>query len=96
MECLTPYIPSVLLPLAELLHSQTHALGVAALSITAVILGYLLIAGGKESPISFTIPLPVEIDPNWTGTKWEDLAEGEEKKIVEGQIRGVGVFLNWV
>ncbi|BCS17788.1 aldehyde dehydrogenase family protein [Aspergillus puulaauensis] len=89
MECLTPYIPPALLPLAEQIQNQTHTLGIAALSLSAVLLGYLFIACNRESPASFTVPNPPEISDDWTGTKWEDLPEGsEEKQVIEGQIRG--------
>lgn len=90
MECLTPYIPPALLPLAEQIQNQTHTLGIAALSLSAVLLGYLFVACNRESPASFTVPNPHEISDDWTGTKWEDLPEGsEEKQVIEGQIRGV-------
>ncbi|OJJ04779.1 hypothetical protein ASPVEDRAFT_137105 [Aspergillus versicolor CBS 583.65] len=89
MECLTPYIPPALLPLAEQIQNQTHALGIAALSLSAVLLGYLLVACSRESPASFTVSNPPEISDDWTGTKWDDLPEGsEEKRVIEGQIRG--------
>lgn len=90
MECLTPYIPPALLPLAEQIQSQTRTLGIAALSLSAVLLGYLFVACSRESPVSFTVSNPPEISDGWTGTKWEDLPEGsEERQIIEGQIRGV-------
>ncbi|OJJ55836.1 hypothetical protein ASPSYDRAFT_48086 [Aspergillus sydowii CBS 593.65] len=89
MECLTPYIPPALLPLAEQIQSQTRTLGIAALSLSAVLLGYLFVACSRESPVSFTVSNPPEISDDWTGTKWEDLPEGsEERQIIEGQIRG--------
>jgi hypothetical protein len=89
MEALAPYIPPALLPLAEVLWSQAHTLG-ALLSLSAVFLGYLFIAGSREAPVTFTVSHPPEIEPNWTGTKWEDLPPGsEEKRIIEGQVRGV-------
>lgn len=85
MECLTPYIPPALLPLAEQIQN-----GIAALSLSAVLLGYLFVACSRESPASFTVSNPPEISDDWTGTKWEDLPEGsEEKRVIEGQIRGV-------
>ncbi|KAL4917662.1 Aldehyde/histidinol dehydrogenase [Aspergillus aurantiobrunneus] len=89
MDCLTPYIPPALLPLAELVQSQAHALCLAILSLSAVLLGYLFIACTRESPVSFTVPHPPEINNDWTGTKWEELPEGnEEKRVIEGQVRG--------
>ncbi|KAL4927516.1 aldehyde dehydrogenase family protein [Aspergillus undulatus] len=93
MECITPYIPPALLPVllqsAELIQDQAHALGIAALSLSAVLLGYLFIAGSRESPVSLTVSNPPEISDKWTGTKWEDLPEGsEERRVIEGQVRG--------
>ncbi|KAL4781336.1 Aldehyde/histidinol dehydrogenase [Aspergillus varians] len=89
MECLTPYIPPALLPLAELIQNQAPALGIAALSLSAVLLGYLFVACSRESPIYFTVSPPLEIGNDWIGTKWEDLPEGsEEKRVIEGQVRG--------
>jgi hypothetical protein len=94
MEVLVPYLPPALLPLVEQtmeqLRTQCHALGIAALSLAAVLLGYLFIAGSREAPVTFTVPHPPEIEDNWTGTKWEDLPKGsQERRVIEGQISGV-------
>ncbi|KAL6236054.1 hypothetical protein BDW75DRAFT_207961 [Aspergillus navahoensis] len=93
MEFLAPFIPPVLLPLVERaqeqVQGQTHALGIAILSLSAILLGYLFAAGSKESPVSFTVPNPPEINPGWEGSKWKDLPEGsEERKVIEGQVLG--------
>jgi hypothetical protein len=94
MECLAPYIPPALLSLVERaqeqVQNQTHTLSIAVLSLSAVLLGYLFVAGSRESPVSFTVPNPPEINPHWEGSKWEDLPQGsEERNVIEGQIRGV-------
>lgn len=94
MECLAPYIPSALLSLVERaqeqVQSQTHTFSIAVLSLSAVLLGYLFVGGSRESPVSFTVPNPPEINPDWEGSKWEDLPQGsEERNVIEGQIRGV-------
>ncbi|KAI9375832.1 Aldehyde/histidinol dehydrogenase [Aspergillus egyptiacus] len=89
MEALTPYLPPALLPLAELIQEHAQTLGITVFSLGAVLLGYLFIAGGREAPVPFTVPNPPEIEPDWNGTKWEDLPEGsEERKVIEGQVRG--------
>jgi hypothetical protein len=94
MEALAPYLPPALLPLVEQtmeqLRTQCHTLGIAALSLAAVLLSYLFIAGSREAPVTFTVPHPPEIEDNWTGTKWEDLPKGsQERRVTEGQISGV-------
>ncbi|KAL4803269.1 Aldehyde/histidinol dehydrogenase [Aspergillus unguis] len=89
MECLASYIPPALLPFAEQLQSQAHTLGIALLSLGAIYVGYLFIAGSRESPVLFSVPSPPEISDDWNGTKWEDLPEGSEgRKVIEGQVRG--------
>ncbi|KAL3456073.1 Aldehyde/histidinol dehydrogenase [Aspergillus heterothallicus] len=93
METLAPYLPPALLPLVEKavgqLENQCHTLGIAALSLAALFLGYLFIAGSSEFPVKFNVPHPPEIEDKWTGTKWEDLPKGSaERRVIEGQIRG--------
>ncbi|KAL2828158.1 Aldehyde/histidinol dehydrogenase [Aspergillus cavernicola] len=89
MEVLAPYLPPALLPVTERLQDQSPTLVIAVLSLSAVVLSYLFIVGSKEDPASFTILNPSEIESDWAGIKWEDLPEGvEEKRVVEGQIRG--------
>jgi hypothetical protein len=94
MEALVPYLPPALLPLVEQtvqqLQNQCHTFRLAVLSLAAVLLGYLFIAGSKEAPVTFNVPHPPEIEDNWTGTKWEDLPKGsQERRVIEGQISGV-------
>ncbi|KAL4945125.1 hypothetical protein BDV06DRAFT_185662 [Aspergillus oleicola] len=93
MECLAPYIPPALLPFVESAHEHIQdlcqTLVIAALSLSAIFLGYLFIVGSRESPITFTVPQPAEIRDDWVGTKWEDLPEGgEARAVIEGQVRG--------
>ncbi|PTU18818.1 hypothetical protein P175DRAFT_0503623 [Aspergillus ochraceoroseus IBT 24754] len=76
-----------LLPLAELLRGHASTLGVSLLSFSAVFLGYLFVVSGREAAVPFTVPYPPEIGANWVGKKWEEL-QGEERKIIEGQIGG--------
>ncbi|KKK14352.1 hypothetical protein AOCH_007185 [Aspergillus ochraceoroseus] len=79
-----------LLPLAELLRGHASTLGVSLLSFSAVFLGYLFVVSGREAAVPFTVPYPPEIGANWVGKKWEEL-QGEERKIIEGQIGGTKV-----
>lgn len=83
------YIPPVLLPLIDALRAQTQLLSISLLSFGAVYLGYILVLKGrKEAAVAFNVPLPAEVRPNWVGRNWED-AQGEEKAVLEGQVRGV-------
>lgn len=73
---------------AESLNISPQWLGAALISAIAVFLGYSFILGQKEAPVTFNVPIPAEVRSNWTGKKWDDV-QGEEKKILEGQVRGV-------
>lgn len=53
-----------------------------------VYLGYLYFLSRREAPVKFDVPLPPELRPDWKGKGWEDV-EGEERKILEGQVQGV-------
>lgn len=88
MEALAPYIPPALLPLAQTLHDQVPLVGVALVSLGAIYLGYIYILGIKEAAVPFNVPIPPEVRANWKGKAWEDV-QGEEKKVLEGQLRGV-------
>lgn len=57
-------------------------------SLLAVYFGYLYLLSWREAPVSFNVPLPPPLRPDWQGKKWEDL-QGEEKKIIENQVQGV-------
>ncbi|PIG87926.1 aldehyde dehydrogenase-like protein C21C3 [Aspergillus arachidicola] len=87
MEALAPYIPPALLPLAQTLHDQVPLVGVALVSLGAIYLGYIYIRGIKEAAVPFNVPIPPEVRANWKGKAWEDV-QGEEKRVLEGQIRG--------
>jgi hypothetical protein len=91
MEALAPYIPPALLPLVASLRDQIPLVGVALVSLGAVYLGYLYTLGRKEAAVTFNVPIPPEIRANWNGKNWED-AQGEEKKVLEGQLRGVSLL----
>lgn len=99
MEFLTSFIPPCLLPAAKHLEAQAPVLGVALVSLAAVYLGYSFILSQREAPVSFNVPIPAELRPDWTGKNWDDV-QGEEKRVLEGQIKGVSspivqVDLQW-
>ena len=67
-------------------------LGAAFLSTIAVYLGYCLIQNQKEAPEFFNVPIPSEIrTSDWSGRNWDDI-QGEEKRVLEGQARGVSKY----
>ena len=76
----------------ERLESQAPWLGVALASIGAVYLGYLYILSRREAPVSFNVPIPPEVRPDWVGRNWDDV-HGEERKVLEGQVKGVSTLL---
>jgi hypothetical protein len=92
MDSLASLVPPAFAPLIDTLASNAQLLGVAAISVVAIYLGYAFILSSKEAAVTFNVPLPAEVRANWTGKKWEDV-QGEEKKVLEGQVRGVGYSL---
>lgn len=70
-------------------HIHTHHVGIAVLSLAALYLGYLYLLGRREAPVVFNVPVPAEIRPNWTGKTWDEIPQEEEKRVLEGQVRGV-------
>lgn len=70
------------------LYDHAPWLGVALVSFGAVYLGYLFVLGRREAPVAFNVPIPPEARSNASIRKWEDV-QGEEKKVLEGQARGV-------
>lgn len=92
MESWAPYIPPALYSLVESLAEPVteHApwAGLALVSIGAVYLGYVFVLGQREAAVAFNVPIPPEVRANWEGRKWED-TEGEERRLLEGQTRGV-------
>ncbi|KAF5866300.1 Meiotic Sister-Chromatid recombination aldehyde dehydrogenase [Aspergillus alliaceus] len=88
MEALTPYLPPALLPVVAILHDQVPLISVALVTLGAIYLGCIYISGRKEAAIAFNVPIPPEVRANWNGKKWEDV-QGEEKEVLEGQLRGV-------
>ena len=94
MDALTLYVPPVLIPLVDALRTQTQLLGISLLSLGAAYLGYIFVLKGrKEAAVAFNVPLPAEVRANWPGRSWED-AQGEERVVLEGQVRGVSFLSN--
>lgn len=91
MEFLASYIPPCLLPALQRLESQAPLLGVALSSLVALYLGYLFVLSRREAPVSFNVPIPPELRSNWAGNTWDDI-QGEEKRVLEGQVKGVSFF----
>lgn len=61
---------------------------VAIFSLLAISLGSVYFHPRKEHAVTFNVPLPPEVRPNWAGQRWDDIS-GQEKQILEGQVRGV-------
>lgn len=97
MESWAPYIPPALYALVESLAEPLAELapwaGVALVSLGAAYLSYLFVLGRREAAVAFNVPIPPEVRPNWNGRKWDEV-EGEDRKLLEGQIRGVS-FVHW-
>lgn len=89
METLATYVPPSLHPLMELLEPHTQWLSIALVSISALYLTTIYVSHKRESAVPFNVPLPPEIrsNYNWTGKNWDD-ATGEERRVLEGQVRG--------
>ncbi|KAA8643327.1 hypothetical protein EYZ11_000895 [Aspergillus tanneri] len=86
MTSWTPYIPSALYLLMESLYEQAPWAGVALASLGAIYLGYIFVQGQREAAVAFNVPIPPEVRANWRGKTWDDV-RGEEKKVLEGQVR---------
>jgi hypothetical protein len=54
----------------------------------AVKLSSAFIRAQRESPVSFNVPAPAELSPDWQGKRWKDL-KGNDKAVLEDQARGV-------
>lgn len=97
MECLLePYTVCLqrLLAEANVDHESLKFGSVAAIvSVVALYLGYLYIRSLAEAPVVFNVPLPEQLQSEWKGLNWDDL-QGDEKKIVVGQVQGVSCILH--
>lgn len=97
MDCLLEYLPPSLRSIVEPYSSQMsteHAqlIGVALLSLAAVCVGYLYIRGQREDAVTFNVPLPAEVRKSGEGKKWDEV-QGQEKRVLEDQARGVSAVL---
>lgn len=91
MDTLAQFVPPAFQPIVEHLQFQGPLLGVALLSLGAVYLGYVYVLSQREAAVTFNVPIPAEIRANWEGKKWDQL-DGEAKRVVEGQVRGVSLL----
>ncbi|KAI9934012.1 hypothetical protein ASPWEDRAFT_48625 [Aspergillus wentii DTO 134E9] len=87
MEFLAAYIPPQLQSAMEPLEPHAPLLGVALVSIGAVYLGCIYVLSSREAAVPFNVPIPSEVKVKGGSKKWED-AQGEEKRVLEGQARG--------
>jgi hypothetical protein len=62
----------------------------AIVSVVALYVGYLYLSSLAEAPVTFNVPLPEQLKPEWNGVNWGDL-QGHDRKILEGQIKGVSL-----
>ena len=76
--------------LADPIADAGQWLPVALVSVGAVYLSYLYVVRQREAPVTFNIPLPEEVRGKCR--TWEDV-QGEEKRVLEGQVRGVSSSL---
>ena len=95
MDCLLSRLPlcvrAAVEPYRSSVSSQPAQLaGVALASLLAVYVGYLYILSRREAAVTFNVPLPREVRQSGDGKKWDDV-QGQEKRILEDQARGVSL-----
>lgn len=95
MDCLLSRLPPCVRAVVEPYRSSVsseHAqlAGVALASLLAVYVGYLYILSRREAAVTFNVPLPQEVRKSGDGKKWDDV-QGQEKRILEDQARGVSL-----
>jgi hypothetical protein len=93
MDCLAKHIPPSLLSLLGAYAPPGSAeyapiFRVALASLVAVYVGYLYIQSRKEAAVAFNVPVPPEVRKSGTGKSWDE-AQGQQKKVLEDQTRGV-------
>lgn len=64
----------------------------AIVSVLVLYLGYSYLVSLAEAPVTFNVPLPEQLKPEWNGTQWDDL-QGKDKEILEEQVQGVSKLL---
>lgn len=76
-----PYSPQI---------STEHAqfIGVALVSLAVAYVGYSYILSQREASVTFNVPLPAEVRKSAEGKKWDEV-QGQEKRVLEDQARGV-------
>lgn len=104
MDHLVAYLPPSLHSIVEPYGTQIppeHAqlIGVALVSLAAAYVGYLYVLSQREAAVTFNVPLPAEVRKSGEGKKWDEV-QGQEKRVLEDQARGVSdtrlvVLLRW-
>ncbi|KAJ5887692.1 hypothetical protein N7495_007733 [Penicillium taxi] len=87
MACLLSHILLGPRALVEEYTSYVPWIGATAISLIAVYVGYLFVKCHREAAVAFNVPLPQEVRSS-TFEKNRDDLRGEEKRILEDQIRG--------
>jgi hypothetical protein len=102
MDCLLSRLPpcvrAAVEPYSSSISSEHAQLaGVACVSLVAIYVGYLYILSQREAAVKFNVPLPQEVRKSGEGKKWDDV-QGQEKRVLEDQARGVSlrVWTVWV
>lgn len=95
MDCLLSHLPESFRSIVEPYSphvSAEHAqlIGVALVSLVAVYVGYCYILSCKEAAVTFNVPLPSEVRNSSGGKKWDEV-QGQERRVLEEQARGVSV-----
>lgn len=88
---LPPSLRSAVEPYSSYISAE-HAqlIGVALVSLVAVYVGYLYILSQREAAVTFNVPLPSEVRKSDEGKRWDEV-QGQEKRVLEDQARGVSV-----
>lgn len=61
---------------------------IALISAGALYIAFVLQSWRKEAPVSFNVPLPCEIRPNWPGHTVQEHTPEDERRVLEAQARG--------
>jgi len=95
MDCLLSHLPQCMRTAVEPYSFSVSAehvqlLGIALVSLVAAYVGYLYLLSRREAAITFNVPLPQEVRNSGEGKKWDEV-QGQEKRVLEDQVRGVSL-----
>lgn len=95
MSCLGSYLTNFICSLVEpysfyLTAERAQLIGIALVSWAAIHVGYCYILSCKEAALAFNVLLPSEVRNSSGGKKWDEV-QGQEKRVLEDQARGVSV-----